>query len=257
MTNQPMQPDLLHERLDVYRLFLDVAGLCGGVISSAAESIAALDHLDRAMESVGINLMRANTRTSGSPMRSVYLDTSIASTNECAASLDVCLARKIVAVDAYKTAIGRLWRVRGMLLGLKRASANQVREESAPYGTSMFPFAGLDMYQSSLEGVRWTDALFREVSLRARGKQKLDIATTGTVLNIAEGHGRMTATDQNRFMRTAEEHAFQTVLLLDLMAARREIPESRIAEGKAIQTRVISMLHKWCIKNRQKEDERG
>jgi len=141
-----------------------------------------------------------------------------------------------------------------MLLGLKRASANQVREESAPYGTSMFPFAGLDVYQASLEGVRWTDALFREVSLRARGKQKLDTATTGTVLNIAEGHGRMTAADQNRFMRTAEEHAFQTVLLLDLMAARREIPESRIAEGKAIQTRVISMLHKWCAKNGQKNE---
>ena len=257
MKNEPMQPDLLHERLDVYRLFLEVAGLCGGALSVATESIAAIDHLDRAMESIGINLMRANTRTSGSPMRSVYLDTSIASTNECAASLDVCLARQVVEVDTYKTAIGKLWRVRGMLLGLKRASVNQVCEGPATYGTPLFPFAGLDMYQASLEGVRWTDTLFREVSLRARGKQKLDIATTGTVLNIAEGHGRMTAADQNRFMKTAEEHAFQTLLLLDLMTARREIPESRIAEGKAIQTRVISMLHKWCAKNGQKAGERG
>ena len=53
-------------------------------------------------------------------------------------------------------------------------------------------------------------------------------------------------------MKTAQEHAFQTVLLLDLMVARNETTVSRVAEGKATQTRVISMLHAWCTKNERR-----
>ena len=141
-----------------------------------------------------------------------------------------------------------------MLLGLKRVSVNQVREESAPYGTPRFPFAELDMYQVSLEGVRWTHDLMERLVSKASARRKLDVSTTGTVLNIAEGHGRASSADQNRFMKTAQEHAFQTVLLLDLMVARHEIMASRIAEGKAIQARVISMLHAWCAKNEKREE---
>jgi hypothetical protein len=54
-------------------------------------------------------------------------------------------------------------------------------------------------------------------------------------------------------MKTAQEHAFQTLLLLDLMVARHETTESRIVDGKAIQARVISMLHAWCAKNERRE----
>ncbi len=82
-----MSTELPHERLDVYRLYLDVASLCGALVSSIASPIAVLEHLDRAMESIGVNLMRANTQVPGSPQRSSYLDVSIASTHECAATL--------------------------------------------------------------------------------------------------------------------------------------------------------------------------
>ena len=50
-------------------------------------------------------------------------------------------------------------------------------------------------------------------------------------------------------MKTAQEHAYQTLLMLDLMAARNETTESRIAEGKTTQVRVITMLHAWCESN--------
>jgi len=33
------------------------------------------------------------------------------------------------------------------------------------------------------------------------------------------------------------------------MGARHESTESRIADGKATQARMISMLHAWCAKN--------
>ena len=103
----------------------------------------------------------------------------------------------------------------------------------------------------SLDGVRWTHDLLEELAPRARARRKLDVSTTGTVLNIAKGHGRASTADQNRFMKTAQKHAFQTVLLLDLMAARHETAASRIADGKATQARVISMLHAWCAKNKK------
>ena len=244
-----MPSTLPHERLDVYQMYLDVTSRCEDLVSRAATAIAVLDHLDRAIDSIGVNLMRANTRAPGAPQRSSYLDVSIASTHECAASLDVCFARRIIEAKTHEAVLVSFWRIRGMLLGMKRANADRVREDRGPYGTTSFPFAGLDMYQVSLEGVRWIHGLLEELAPRARTRRKLDISTTGTVLNIAEGHGRTSSADQNRFMKTAEEHAFQTILMLDLMVARNEAGASRMADGKAIQARVISMLHAWCVKN--------
>ena len=248
-----MLSDFPHERLDVYRLYLETTRECESILSQAKPMIVALDHLDRAMESIGVNLMRANAQAPGSQRRSSYLDVSVASTHECAAALDVCVARSVVEADTHDVVLTKLWRIRGMLLGMKRVGTDRVREERVPYGTPRFPFVNLDMYQVSLEGVRWTHRLLEQLDSRARTRRKLDISTTGTVLNIAEGHGRATATDQNRFMKTAEEHAFQTLLLLDLIAARSEAAPPRLAEGKVLQARVISMLYAWCAKSGERE----
>ncbi len=248
---------LPHERLDVYGLYLETASLCADIVAKAASPIVALDHLDRAMESIGVNLMRGNGQPAGSSARANYLDVAIGSTHECAASLDVCLARCVVDKSVYGSGMQNLWRIRGMLLGLKRASISRsVGEEQAQYGTLRFPFAALDMYQVSLDGVRLIQPFVDELDPRARTRRKLDTSTTGTVLNIAEGHGRETVPDQNRFMKMAQEHAYQTVLMLDLMVARKEITDSRIAESKATQVRVIAMLHAWCERNEQRNDQR-
>jgi four helix bundle protein len=246
---------LPHERLDIYGVYLETACLCADIAENSACPIVALDHLDRAMESIGVNLMRGNGQPAGSAARANYLDVAIGSTHECAASLDICLARCVMDKSVHTAGTQKLWRIRGMLLGLKRASMSRaVREEHAPYVTSKFPFVVLDMYQVSLNGVRWVQLFVEELAPRTRNQRKLDTSTTGTVLNIAEGHGRKTVADQNRFMKMAQEHAYQTLLMLDLMAARNEATESRIAEGKAKQVRVITMLHAWCERNEQRND---
>ncbi len=244
-----MPPTFPHEQLEVYQRYLRVTGQCEELLSQASASIAALDHLDRAMESIGVNLMWANAQKPGSPQRCSYLDFSIASAHECAAALDVCFARRAVEPKAHEGLRMSLLRIRGMLLGMKRVNNNVVREERETYGSPAFPFAGMDMYRVSLEGVGSIHQLLEESTLKARTRRKLDISTTGTVLNIAEGHGRMTPADQNRFMKTAEAHAFQTILMLDLLVARQEVDASRVECGKATQARVISMLHAWCAKN--------
>lgn len=237
---------LPHERLGVYQLFLETERLCSDMASEAATQVAAWDHLDRAMESIGVNLIRANGQPSGSAQRGSYLDVSIASTHECAACFDVCLAKRVIEECKYSSGMQSLWRIRGMLLGLKRASRAHVREDEASYGSHEFPFAALDMYGLSLRAIRWLDDLLKELRPKARIQRRLDTSSTGTVLNIAEGYGRETAADQNRFMRIAQEHAYQTLVLLDVMGARREVTESRIAEGKATQARIVTMIHAWC-----------
>jgi len=252
-----MQTELSHERLDLYRVYLEVASQCGEIISGAEQPIAVLDHLDRAMESIGVNFMRANVHEPGSAQRSTWLDVSIASAHECAASLDVCGAKHAIEANAYAAGMGRLWRIRGMLLGMKRARIGQIREEHASYGNPRFPFMELDMYRVSVEAVRWTHELLEELASGRRVRRKLDESTTGTVLNIAEGHGRSSAADQNRFMKLAEEHTFQTLLSLDLMVARGEMTASRVAEGKALLARIVSMLHAWCAKNEKGNNTRG
>jgi len=114
----------------------------------------------------------------------------------------------------------------------------------------------LDMYRVSVESVRWTHGLLEKLAQRRR-RRKLDESTTGTVLNIAEGHGRSSVADQNRFMKLAEEHAFQTLLSLDLMVARGEMTASRVVDGKAMQARIVSMLHAWCASNKKSNDHHG
>ncbi len=244
-----MQPTLPHEQLEVYQRYLSVTGQCEELISEALTPITAFDHLERALDSVGVNLMRANAQWPGSAQRCSYLDISIASTHECAAALDICFARRAIEPMAHEGILMSLWRIRGMLLGMKRVESHCVREEHPAYGSPAFPYANLDMYRVSLEVVRWMHELLEELVPKARIRNKLDISTTGTVLNVAEGHGRRTQADQNRFMKMAEEHAFQTILMLDLLVARQEVIASRIEGGKAIQSRVISMLHAWCTKN--------
>ena len=244
-----MESKLPHERLDVYGVYLETARLCSDVVANATQQIVAFDHLERAIESTGVNLIRANGQPAGSAARANDLDVSIASAHECAACLDVCLARRVMKECLYTSGTRNLWRIRGMLLGLKRASEARVREDRASYGTPGFPFANLDMYRVSLQAVAWIHDLLEEINLKARIQRRLDTSSTGTVLNIAEGHGRETAADQNRFMRTAQEHAYQTLVLLDVMAARKDVTPSRVSEGKATQTRVIRMLHAWCGSN--------
>jgi len=248
-----MERKLPHERLEVYGVYLETASLCGDVVANAAQPIIALDHLERAIESAGVNLIRANGQPAGSAARVYHLDISIASIHECVACLDVCLARRVVEESQYTSGIRNLWRIRGMLLGMKRASEAQVNEDCASYGNPRFPFANLDMYRVSLQAIAWIHEFLEETKPKTRLQRRLDTSSTGTVLNIAEGHGRETAADRNRFMKTAQEHAYQTLVLLDVMAARKDVTAYRVAEGKAIQTRVIRMLHAWCERNNTDE----
>ena len=243
-----MREQFGHERLEVYRLYLDFARLCGKIVSGAGVSIAATDHLERATESIGMNLVRANDKSFGSGVRDHYIDISIGSAHESAACLDACVARKVLSEQKHHEGIKKVWRIRGMLLGLKGTSGERAQERQPQYGSGRFPHSKLDVYVVALDTVQWVHPLLEKTALNSRQKGKMDRSTTGTLLNIAEGYGRATAADRCRFFRSASEHAFQTVVQLDLMVAREYVSPKRIETGKALQHRVVSMLHSWCEK---------
>ncbi len=66
------------------------------------------------------------------------------------------------------------------------------------------------------------------------------------------GFDVLTATDGFEAVEIAGS-GHPDLVLLDVMAARKEVTPARVAEGKATQTRVIKMLHAWCESN-SKED---
>ena len=58
-----METGFPHDKLDVYQVFLSFAGLSEAVVIDAG-MCAAADHLDRATESIGSNLIRGNSHWS-------------------------------------------------------------------------------------------------------------------------------------------------------------------------------------------------
>ena len=73
------------------------------------------------------------------------------------------------------------------------------------------------------------------------GHEKLK-ATTSIVLNIAEGNGRFTGTDQAKFYETAYKATIQSASLADLAAVNSATDVSRLKQGRELLRRIAAML---------------
>jgi len=135
-----------------------------------------------------------------------------------------------------------------MLIGLRRANPGFLRENKLPYGLPSFPHERLDVYQAALQLAEWTHELHTEARLAARQRNRLDITTTGTLLNIAEGCGKSSKADKRKFLDISYSQALQTALLLDLVVAQGGIESRRLTEGKDLLERIAAMLIAWTDK---------
>ncbi len=111
------EPIFDHEKLDVYRLaidFLVVAGawLDDGVLAGCRHS--AVRHLDDASTSVVNNIAEGNGKRSPAD-RGRYLEISRGSALECAACIDVLVARKRLPATEARPAKALLVRIVSML----------------------------------------------------------------------------------------------------------------------------------------------
>ena len=231
-----------HEKLDAYQAFLSLAELSNVIVADAG-AFAVADQLERATESIGANLIRGNSQWTKA-LRENYLNISMASALECAACMDVCLAKELADFGRLHQAKRHLYDIVNMLFGLRRSSGT-AHEDEVQYGEVRFAHERLDVYRLGLDFVKWSDAFVKEGMANSRETKKLDAVSTSTVLNIAEGNGRFSPSDRSKFIETAHASALQCVLSLDLMMARHRATMQAVIPGKNMLGRISAMLLAW------------
>src|SRR5947207_5362343 len=123
------------ENLDVYREAITFSGWVGELLGEISAKAAANDQLDRALNSLPLNLAEGNGKFSAVD-RARFLEIARGSALECAACLDVLTVRRLVAAERILPAKERLVRIVNMLMGmLKRFSgrAEFLREDEGLY----------------------------------------------------------------------------------------------------------------------------
>ncbi len=124
-----------HEKLDVYQQSIAFCGWVGDFINAISSKAAAKDQLDRASTSIPLNIAEANGKFSDAD-RARFLEIGRGSALECAACLDVLVARQLAAADQIVPAKQQLVGIVNMLMGLlKRFSsrAEFLREDDPGY----------------------------------------------------------------------------------------------------------------------------
>lgn len=125
-----------HEKLDVYRYSIAFCAWVGEFLPSITQKTAAKDQLDRASTSIPLNIAEGNGKFSVKD-RARFLEMARGSALECAACLDVLVARKLATLDQIAGAKADLAAIVRMMIGLlKRFSerADVLREEGGSYG---------------------------------------------------------------------------------------------------------------------------
>ena len=124
-----------HEKLDAYQESIVFCSWVGDLLSEITSKAAAKDQLDRASTSLPLNIAEGNARFSDAD-RSRFLEIARGSALECAACLDVLVARRLIAAQRIVPAKEQLVRIVKMLMGmLKRFSgrAEFLREDEGTY----------------------------------------------------------------------------------------------------------------------------
>ncbi len=131
-----MRPQFDHERLKAYQEALRFVSWAGPIIEELPAKLAARDQLDRASTSVVLNLAEGNGKRSR-PDRCRYFDTARGSGVECAACLDVLVARQQITLEQAEAGKTILIEVVSMTAGLIAHFSGEVSDsEQAPYGDS-------------------------------------------------------------------------------------------------------------------------
>jgi len=120
-----------HEKLDVYQDAIGFVSWVDELLEGIPKSLAVYNQLDRATTSIALNIAEGNGKHTAAD-RCRFFDIARGSALECAACLDVSVAKKrIESADAGKAI---LVRIVSMLVGLIRStSGSRVYETPTDY----------------------------------------------------------------------------------------------------------------------------
>ena len=106
------------------------------MLENASSKLAVHDQFDRASTSVPLNIAEGNAKYTA-PDRCRYFDTARGSALECAACLDVLVAKGQFTPDQVRDGKAILHETVSLLVGLiRRRSPERLGEEPLPYRTS-------------------------------------------------------------------------------------------------------------------------
>jgi four helix bundle protein len=111
-----------HEKLEVYQEALAFVAWLEPLLQRLPKSLAVRDQLDRASTSIPLNLAEGNGKFTG-PDRCRFFDNSRGSALECAAALDVLVAKHAFEPNEVLPGKERLRKTVSMLVGLIKANS--------------------------------------------------------------------------------------------------------------------------------------
>jgi four helix bundle protein len=122
--DQPNEVWFDHEKLDVYQDAVAFVGWLADLLEQTTRPGEMKDQLDRASSSIVLNIAEGNGKYSR-PDRCRYFDSAHGSSLECAAGLDVLVARKRVRPEQIRPGKERLQRMVRMLMGLIKRNSDR------------------------------------------------------------------------------------------------------------------------------------
>jgi four helix bundle protein len=122
-----------HEKLVAYQRSIQFVVWANQILENVSSKVAVHDQLDRASTSVPLNIAEGNAKYTA-PDRCRYFDTARGSALECAACLDVLVAKGKLTADQVRDGKALLHETVSLLVGLIRSiSPERLGEEPLPY----------------------------------------------------------------------------------------------------------------------------
>jgi four helix bundle protein len=122
-----------HEKLAVYQRAIAFVSWAEPIIEAQAKSLSARDQLDRASTSVPLNIAEGNGKFTSTD-RCKFFDIARGSALECAACLDVLVAKRRVNHQQIAEGKTMLLEIVSMLVGLIKGNSHRTFEEPPAYG---------------------------------------------------------------------------------------------------------------------------
>jgi four helix bundle protein len=127
-----MRPQFDHEKLKVYQAAIGFVGWSTTLLLQVQAKAAVKDQLDRASTSIALNIAEGNGKFAIRD-RCRYLDFARGSTLECAACLDVLVAKQLADEKTITPGKEQLVEIVSMLMGLIRSLTSRIGEEPSVY----------------------------------------------------------------------------------------------------------------------------
>ena len=241
---------LAHEKLHVYGKALAFVTAASAFSAVWGKKHAVVDQLDRASDSLILNLADGARLRSG-PSKIRALDYAVGSGLECAACLDIAKLKGLLGKAQTDHEKQRLCEIIKMLIGLRKTweswtahddSAPYRAEPSVPAPEGLFHHETLEVYGAALELMAWLVSLPGGKELSSRLYRQIDEGATSILLNIAEGNGRYAELDHRRFLDIAEGSAVKVAAYLDLAVQKLTLGRKECGPGKTLLERIVAML---------------